>query len=621
MSYPDVPKSVTWMSMDDLIPQPPPPGGRGAPISLRSGLNTKSLETESTGTINSESVTILKTVVQPLFHPPSRHQTGREQNSATALVRTKQPSSNQQIVQLFQTLLSVFGTGSTLGSQLSSSSFGDMHLHRIIDGYAASTLMKYLSAVGNFTRTCKELGVSFLGFSDLQLADILITVQLSKSSDSVGRSSTGTLKALRWWQKVAGIESWKHILFAPVIQSFLTIRIPRDRSESTPIPLWCVIQWEKRVLTSACPEHMVLFLGFFLVLIWGSLRFSDAQRVDLRSLVYDGENLRGLSWRTKTTHRGQAFGVLAQGLMSKRSYHWLHKYLLTLDAVLTRVGMEYMDYLMPDVSNQQGILIPLQPMSYATALKWLRHCIRAPWKQQQSTVLDPAVFTVHSCKTTLLSWSAQQAHLLTEEERLQQGHHRISAKGSLRLYSRDDVYPALRLQSLLRNAVLQGWRPSVPLHRGSQSALAEPKVDTIEQYSKVGIMDFHWFGFGAPQPLEGISTPPPADESIQSDSSSSSSSSESDAPNEVKPTVRKKQSASKPRAEYSQICCGVTHFGVGHAMVPDDSAQESSLYWQDLPGRRLSKTAQMMDASHSNQIQAFCNHPGCRRAWEAMYKG
>ena len=31
---------------------------------------------------------------------------------------------------------------------------------------------------------------------------------------------------------MAGIESWKHILFAPVIQSFLTIRIPRDRSDS-----------------------------------------------------------------------------------------------------------------------------------------------------------------------------------------------------------------------------------------------------------------------------------------------------------------------------------------------------------------------------------------------------
>ena len=582
-SYPDVPRSVSWMSLDDLVSQPPPPGGRGAPISVRSGLNKNSLDTAPPGVTISEPAMITKVSGPTAFNPPHRHQTSHGQNSATALVRTKQPSSNKQIVQLFQTLLSVFGTDSTLGSQLSSSSFGEMHLHRVIDSYAASTLMKYLSAVGNFIRTCKELGMSFMGISDLQLADILITVQLSKSSDSAGCSSTGTLKALRWWQKVAGIESWKHILFAQVIQSLLTIRIPRDRSESVPIPLWCVVQWEKRVLTSACPEHMVLILGFFLVLIWGSLRFSDAQRVDLRSLVYDGENLRGLSWRTKTTHRGQAFGVLAQGLLSKRSYHWLHKYLLTLDAVLTRVGMEYMDYLMPDVSGQQGIVLPLQPMSYASALKWLRHCIRAPWKQQQSTLLDPEVFTVHSCKATLLSWSAQQAHLLTEEERLQQGHHRISAKGSLRLYSRDDVYPALRLQTLLRNAVLQGWRPSVPQHRGGQSALAEPKVDTIEQYSKVGSMDFHWFGFGTPQPLEGMSTPPPVDDSVNSDSSLSSSSSESDAPMEETPKLKKKQSASKPRAQYSQICCGVTHFGVGHAMIPDDSAQDSSLYWQELP--------------------------------------
>ena len=66
----------------------------------------------------------------------------------------------------------------------------------------------------------------------------------------------------------------------------------------------------------------------------------------------------------------------------------------------------------------------------------------------QVCILDPSVFTIYSCKATLLSWSAQRAHLLTEAERLQQGHHRISAKGSLRLYSRDDVYRAWRLQGI-----------------------------------------------------------------------------------------------------------------------------------------------------------------------------
>ena len=217
---PECPKSVTWLSVDDLTFQPPPPGGRSIPVSLRSGMDKHSLEAIPIVASSPQQVLTADVSGKSSFNPPQQHRGGNDSNSATALLRTKQPSSNKHIVQLFQTLLSVFGANRTLGSQLSTSSFGDMHLHRVIDSYAASTFMKYLSAVGNFIRTCKELGVSFLEISALQLADILIKVQLSKSSDTAGCSSTGTLKALRWWQKVAGIDSWKPILFAPVIQSF-----------------------------------------------------------------------------------------------------------------------------------------------------------------------------------------------------------------------------------------------------------------------------------------------------------------------------------------------------------------------------------------------------------------
>lgn len=381
---------------------------------------------------------------------------------------------------------------------------------------------------------------------------------------------------------------------------------------------------EKRLLTSSCPEHMILILGFLLILIWGSLRFSDAQRINLRSLVYNGENLRGLSWRTKTTNRGQAFGVIAQGLLSRKSFHWMHRYLLTLDAVLDRLGADYIDYLMPDVTDQDGVTTPIQPMSYATAMKWLRYCIRVPWKQQTGFRLDPSVFTIHSCKATVLSWSAQQAHLLTEESRLQQGHHRIGSKGSLRLYSRDDVHPALRLQSIIRESILTGWRPTVPQHRGSQSALVEPTVGVIEQYSKDGTMSFKWFLFGStPEPT--ISSPQrqtDLQEEAGSSSSSDSSSSSSSSDREKKPSTKK---TARTAATYLQLACGVTHFGVGHAMIPDDSAQDSSLMWQDLPwktacGRRLSKTTKMMDVNQCNQVLAFCNHPGCRRAWNSLHK-
>ena len=370
---------------------------------------------------------------------------------------------------------------------------------------------------------------------------------------------------------------------------------------------------------------MILILGFFLVLIWGSLRFSDAQRINLRSLVYNGENLRGLSWRTKTTNRGQAFGVLAQGLLSQKSFHWMHRYLLTLDAVLDRVGTDYIDYLMPDVVDQTGVALPIRPMSYATAMKWLRYCIRVPWKQQTGSRLDPSVFTIHSCKATVLSWSAQQAHLLTEESRLQQGHHRIGSKGSLRLYSRDDVHPALRLQGILRESILQGWRPTVPQHRGSQSALVEPTVGVIEQYSKNGSDEFQVVSFWCTTRTDHLITTAADRHTREESESSSSSDSSASSSSSDKEKKKSTKTAARAPATYAQLCCGVTHFGVGHAMVPDDSTQESSLIWQDLPwktacGRRLSKATEMMDVSQCNQVHAFCNNPGCRRAWNSLHK-
>ena len=624
ISSPVCPRSIRWPSVHDLEFQQLPPQGRTTPISLQVPATRIFSDPSADNALNPQGLQTVSQQQSALLQPPQPQGRGPCPDLATMLVRTKQPSSNPTIVTMFNNLLSVFGDASSVGTQLADSSFRDIHLSRVIDGYAASTLMKYMSSVGNFIRTCKELGHSFMDISELQLADILITIQLSKSSDTSGCSSTSTLKALRWWQKVAGVTKWKELLFAPMIQSFLTTKLPVDRAESVPIPLWCIIQWEKRVLTSSCPEPMILVLGFFLVLIWGSLRFSDAQRIDLRSLVYNGENLRGLSWRTKTTNRGQAFGVIGQGLLSKRSFHWMHRYLLTLDAVLDRAGADFIDYLMPDVVDQAGVILPLRPMSYATALKWLRYCIGVPWKQQTGSRLDPSVFTIHSCKATVLSWSAQQAHLLTEEARLQQGHHRIGSKGSLRLYSRDDVHPALRLQGILRDSIHQGWRPTVPQHRGSQSALVEPAVGVIEQYSKAGEMTFKWFLFGAPSDPEILPIQPENESQDAAASSSSSDSSDSSSSSEQQKDIASKKPVRAP-ATYSQLCCGVTHFGVGHAMIPDESTNESSLIWQDLPwktacGRRLSKTTKMMDVSQSNLVQAFCNHPGCRRAWNSLHQ-
>ena len=54
---------------------------------------------------------------------------------------------------------------------------------------------------------------------------------------------------------------------------------------------------------------------------------------------------------------------------------------------------------------------------------------------------------------------------------------------SAQLYSREDIIPALRGQQKLREAVLQGTRFLIPLHRGAQHPMPEPPVQ-LESFNK-----------------------------------------------------------------------------------------------------------------------------------------
>ena len=137
-------------------------------------------------------------------------------------------------------------------------------------------------------------------------------------------------------------------------------------------------------------------------------------------------------------------------------------------------------------------------------------------------------------------------------------------------------------------------------------------------------MDFHWFGFGEPQSLEVVDDTLPTESQTVETSSSSSSSGESDTSHEDTKASHSRTKQHRP-ATYSQVWCGVTNFGVGRALIQDDSGNPSTLRSEDIPlktvcGRRLSSTMQILETSQCNQVQAFCNHPGCRRAWHLVHK-
>ena len=72
-------------------------------------------------------------------------------------------------------------------------------------------------------------------------------------------------------------------------------------------------------------------------------------------------------------------------------------------------------------------------------------------------------------KVTMLSWMAQLD--LPLSARTFQGHHALA--GSMQLYSRDDVWPALRAQLSVWEAIQRGFTPMLPQHRGGQNPLQE----------------------------------------------------------------------------------------------------------------------------------------------------
>ena len=84
-------------------------------------------------------------------------------------------------------------------------------------------------------------------------------------------------------------------------------------------------------------------------------------------------------------------------------------------------------------------------------------------------------YSLHSMKATVLSWARQCD--LGSEVRGEQGHHRQSANGhSVRLYSRDDVWGALKVQRTVVQHLALGWRPLTPQARGAQAPDMETAV-------------------------------------------------------------------------------------------------------------------------------------------------
>jgi hypothetical protein len=185
------------------------------------------------------------------------------------LTRSKFASDNVFLVEQFTTLLGLFGQFSDVYQTLSSSPYADEHRKRLLNNYAATTACRYMQAVQKFVRVTSQLGFDVHRLSEAQLADTLTVMQLSRTSDTDRDVCSGnfTIKALRWWHKIAGVQNLQ-ICFSPLVDSFLKTKLSRDRREAPPLPLWLLFQWERRILQSASTVYEIMMLGSFLVITW-----------------------------------------------------------------------------------------------------------------------------------------------------------------------------------------------------------------------------------------------------------------------------------------------------------------------------------------------------------------
>ncbi|CAE7286442.1 unnamed protein product [Symbiodinium sp. CCMP2592] len=502
-----------------------------------------------------------------------RYRTGRGMQA----IRAHSAACSQIAVNLMLQLLAFLGSESSFFSAIQSAVHFDAHVRRVLAGFAATTVIRYITTFNSFAKACEDLDVCLLEITAVQAADILVTLQLQRQEDpTVGSSAITCIKAVRWVCKNTQCIVFE-VFYGELISSFLKTKLPKDRRESLPLPLYALVQWERRILQRSTPVRDIVLLGAFLVTCWASLRFADSQRIEWSSFAFDVVSLRAIAYQTKTSHQGQPFGLITQGFLHHGTHSWVARWLRVLDSIASQEVRDFgvaPSFLFPALDDDAELLRPLEPMSYPSCLRWLRYYLQFPWM-----VSPPEV-----CRT-----SAAQT-------------------GS---------------------AVLADFRPRTPLHRGAQLPMA-PIPFTLEAFSKEidpAPWGFFSFDVGVPGSLPWVpgqssacaAETPAAEASTKAaepslPDSASEAGSESSLESEAGPA-----SLGPPDEVHMVAATGVVHAacpsgertlcGIGHGSALDQPLQARTVVFADRCSRTMAD--ELFDAKSADGSFNLVNPSPC----------
>jgi len=297
---------------------------------------------------------------------PSKAQSGTKSDT---LVRVKQSSSSAIVLRLWSQIVELLAPHSQLIRDIMASAHKDHHVARILDNFAATTLAKYFQSIVSFVQACHSLHIDLDHLTPVQLADGLLAMRLARSSDGIYLHGSTILKAIRWSVRHLGADCFQ-CSFDGLLSKFLTDKKAIDTKESLPLPLYSILHWEKKILTSSTSPLLTIILGAFLFQVWTGLRWSDMQRITPSQLVFDYKDIRGIAWRTKTTTKGQAFGCLASGFMSLSSHTWMLIFFRALDDVFATHVNSQLDFIIPRITMKGSLELVLPWNPCATQMRY-----------------------------------------------------------------------------------------------------------------------------------------------------------------------------------------------------------------------------------------------------------
>ena len=316
---------------------------------------------------------------------------------------------------------------------------------------APSTLRRHISGWKRWLQFCSALEWSAASPSLTQVVDFVKSLSEGVRSDRGrlrAKSASGVLAAMKFVAYKLQLSMLHASLTNPLVQAWSRQGMwdSMPVKEAVPLPLWVVRNLELATMQDLGDGEWVVLCC--LLMIWGSLRWSDAQRMDLSSICSSRGEVRGWCWRTKSSPRGMPFGVLSKGCTG---CNWGARF---YDRVCQlRSQFPKRDFLVGSFDK---------PIGYSCMLAQLRRCLVHFGGVPREHV---HMFTLHSLKTTVLAWALQLQ--VAEPEKAAQGHHRFN--GTARCvprYGRNDIIPAIRCQSKVIGAIAGGWVPSTPLNRG-----------------------------------------------------------------------------------------------------------------------------------------------------------